>query len=47
MRAQIVSHVADLRSIGDAARKESDAALVAMQSQLSEFSRRLDTAEEL
>jgi diguanylate cyclase (GGDEF)-like protein len=46
MRAQIVSHVADLRSISDEVRKESDAAILAMQSQLSEFSRRLDDAEE-
>ncbi len=46
MRAQIVSHVTDLRSISDAVRKDSDAAMLAMQSQLAEFGRRLDDAEE-
>jgi len=46
MRAQIVSHVTDLRSISDAVRKDGDAAIQAMQSQLSEFSRRLDDAED-
>jgi predicted signal transduction protein with EAL and GGDEF domain len=46
MRAQIVGHVADLRTLGDAARKEGDRAVLTLQAQLGEFSRRLDNAEQ-
>ena len=46
IRAQLVSHVADLRTIGDAARKEGDRAVLTMQAQLDEFKGRLDNAEE-
>ncbi len=47
IRSQIVSHVADLRSIGDVARKESDRAVLALQEQLDEFRGRLDNAEQI
>ena len=46
IRAQIVSHVAELRSIGAAARKEGDRAVLTLQEQLDEFRGRLDNAEE-
>jgi len=46
MRRQIISHVADLRAIGDVAQKENNQALSTLQSQLLEFSKRLDNAEE-
>jgi len=46
MRRQIMSHVASLRAIGDAAQRESILTLSALQSQLVEFSNRLDNAEQ-
>lgn len=46
MRRQIVSHVADLRAIGDAAQRDSSNTLSTLQSQLAEFSKRLDNAEQ-
>ena len=46
MRRQIMSHVASLRAIGDASQRESIQALSALQSQLVEFSNRLDNAEQ-
>ena len=44
MRRQILSHVARLRTMGDAAQRESLQTLSALQSQLVEFSNRLDSA---
>jgi diguanylate cyclase (GGDEF)-like protein len=46
MRRQIMSHVASLRAIGDASQRESIQTLSALQSQLVEFSNRLDNAEQ-
>jgi len=45
MRRRIVSHVRDLRAIAEQSKRENDSALSGVQSQLAEFSARLDNAE--
>jgi diguanylate cyclase (GGDEF)-like protein len=46
MRREIVSHVADLRIIGAAAKQEDSQALASLQQELSEFGKRLESAEQ-
>lgn len=45
MRRRIVSHVKDLRAIAEQSKQENDSAMSGVQSQLAEFSVRLDSAE--
>jgi diguanylate cyclase (GGDEF)-like protein len=46
LRMQIVRHVADLRAIGEISQQENDRTISKLSSQLSEFSKRLDNAEQ-
>ncbi|MDE3196132.1 MAG: GGDEF domain-containing protein [Acidobacteriota bacterium] len=46
IRRQIVGHVAELRVIGEATKKDNEDALASLRSQLAEFNRRLDDAEQ-
>jgi diguanylate cyclase (GGDEF)-like protein len=45
MRRRIASHVRDLRSLAEQSKRENETSVTEVQSQLSEFRARLDTAE--